>query len=69
MTWYGQSVKLHCNFRIEILNLSTQNLKMRQLAIYRNNILAGILIKENRQDYRFEYNHNYFRRLIIKRLV
>lgn len=69
MTWYGQSVKLHCTFRMEILNLSTQNLKMRQLAIYRNTILAGILIKENRQDYRFEYNHNYFRRLIIKRLV
>lgn len=33
---------------------------MRQLAIYRNNILAGILTEENRQDYRFEYNDTYF---------
>jgi HipA-like protein len=33
---------------------------MRQLAIYRNNILAGILTEENRQDYRFEYDDKYF---------
>ena len=33
---------------------------MRQLAIYKNNILAGILTEENRQDYRFEYDDNYF---------
>lgn len=33
---------------------------MRQLAIYRNNILAGILTEENRQEYRFEYEDNYF---------
>ncbi len=33
---------------------------MRQLAIYRNNIFAGILTEENRQDYRFEYEDEYF---------
>jgi HipA-like protein len=33
---------------------------MRQLAIYRNNILAGILTEENRQNYRFEYDDKYF---------
>jgi HipA-like protein len=33
---------------------------MRQLAIYRNDILAGILTEENRQDYRFEYEEKYF---------
>jgi HipA-like protein len=33
---------------------------MRQLAVYRNNILAGILTEENRQDYRFEYDDKYF---------
>jgi HipA-like protein len=33
---------------------------MRQLAIYRNNILAGILTEENRQSYQFEYDDNYF---------
>jgi HipA-like protein len=32
---------------------------MRQLAIYRNNVLAGILTEENRQDYRFEYDDKY----------
>ncbi len=32
---------------------------MRQLAIYRNNILAGILTEENRQNYRFEYDDKY----------
>jgi hypothetical protein len=42
---------------------------MRQLAIYRNNILAGILTEENRQDYRFEYDENIFYRLIIKPLA
>lgn len=33
---------------------------MRQLAIYRNNILAGILTERNRQDYQFEYDEKYF---------
>ena len=33
---------------------------MRQLAVYRNNILAGILTEENRQEYRFEYDDKYF---------
>jgi serine/threonine-protein kinase HipA len=33
---------------------------MRQLAIYRNNILAGKLTEENRQSYQFEYDDNYF---------
>ncbi|MES2518983.1 MAG: HipA N-terminal domain-containing protein [Bacteroidota bacterium] len=32
---------------------------MRQLAIYKNNIFAGILTEENRQDYRFEYDEKY----------
>ena len=33
---------------------------MRQLAIYRNNVFAGILTEENRQDYQFEYDDKYF---------
>lgn len=33
---------------------------MRQLAVYRNNILAGILTEESRQDYHFKYEDNYF---------
>lgn len=33
---------------------------MRQLAIYRNNILAGILTEENRQNYWFKYEDKYF---------
>jgi HipA-like protein len=33
---------------------------MRQLAVYRNNILAGILTEENRQNYQFEYDDKYF---------
>ncbi|PWK17307.1 serine/threonine-protein kinase HipA [Arcicella aurantiaca] len=33
---------------------------MRQLAVYRNNILAGILTEESRQNYRFEYEDKYF---------
>lgn len=32
---------------------------MRQLAIYRNGILAGILTEENRQYYQFKYDDNY----------
>lgn len=33
---------------------------MRQVAIYRNDILAGILTEETKQSYTFEYNDNYF---------
>jgi serine/threonine-protein kinase HipA len=33
---------------------------MRQLAVYRNNILAGILTEENRQNYHFKYDDKYF---------
>ncbi len=32
---------------------------MRQLAVYRNGILAGILTEENRQNYLFQYDDNY----------
>jgi serine/threonine-protein kinase HipA len=32
---------------------------MRQLAIYRNGILAGILTEEHRQYYQFKYDDNY----------
>jgi HipA-like protein len=32
---------------------------MRQLAVYRNGIMAGILTQENRHNYLFEYHHNY----------
>lgn len=33
---------------------------MRALEIYRNGILAGLLIEENRQHYVFKYDDNYF---------
>ncbi len=33
---------------------------MRALQIYRNRILAGTLIEENRQRYVFRYDDNYF---------
>lgn len=32
---------------------------MRQLAVYRNGTLAGILTEENRQKYLFQYDDNY----------
>ncbi|MEA5260944.1 HipA N-terminal domain-containing protein [Arcicella aquatica] len=32
---------------------------MRQLAVYRNGILAGILTEENREKYLFKYDDNY----------
>jgi len=32
---------------------------MRQLAVFRNGILAGILTEENRQNYLFQYDDNY----------
>jgi serine/threonine-protein kinase HipA len=34
---------------------------MRTLEIYRNGILAGFLIEENRKQYIFKYDENYFR--------
>jgi len=34
---------------------------MRTLEIYRNGILAGFLIEENRKHYIFKYDENYFR--------
>ncbi len=33
---------------------------MRTLEIYRNGILAGLLIEENRKKYIFRYNETYF---------
>lgn len=33
---------------------------MRTLEIYRNGILAGLLTEENRKQYSFRYNDNYF---------
>jgi HipA-like protein len=33
---------------------------MRTLEIYRNGILAGLLIEENRKKYVFRYNETYF---------
>jgi HipA-like protein len=33
---------------------------MRKLEIYRNGILAGLLIEENRKKYIFRYNETYF---------
>jgi len=33
---------------------------MRKAAIYRNGVLAGILMEENRQHYIFKYDDTYF---------
>lgn len=33
---------------------------MRSVEVYRNKILAGILIEENRQSYLFRYEDNYY---------
>jgi serine/threonine-protein kinase HipA len=33
---------------------------MRTLEIYRNSILAGLLIEENRKQYVFRYDENYY---------
>jgi serine/threonine-protein kinase HipA len=33
---------------------------MRQLEVYRNGKLAGVLTEENRQNYFFRYSDNYF---------
>jgi serine/threonine-protein kinase HipA len=33
---------------------------MRKVAVYRNGIFAGILIEENRKQFVFKYDKNYF---------